>query len=160
MTRTVALRGRIRIALALLLLGAAVAAIAPHLRPRHEDRHTAVEVTLPRRIDRRPWTMEIRVRSEHARRRRVFVRGIDIAGSLVPGATVLDHAERPASVLPFVGVHRLDVREEVSPERPRTMTVHVRDLAPGRYRGAIDVLLDASLWVRREVEFEVVDAGT
>ena len=158
MTRD-ALRSRVVLACTLLLLGAVLAAFAPHVHPRHEERHTGVDITLPSRIDRRPWTMEIRVRSEHERRRRVFVRGLDLAGSLVPGATVVDEQQRPATVLPFSGAHRLDVREEVSPERARILTVQVRDLAPGRYRGAVDVLLDASLWVRREVEFEVLDAG-
>lgn len=136
---------RARFAFSLLVFGATLAAVAPHIRPRHEERHTAVDVRLPPRIDRAPWTMEIRVRSEHERRRRVFVRGIDISNSLVPGATVTGDAERPASVLPFAGVHRLEVREEVSPERPRLLRVHVRDLAPGRYRGAVDVLLDATI---------------
>lgn len=147
-------------ALSLLLLCVTLSVVAPHIRPRREERHTAVEVRLPSRIDRRPWTMEILIRSVHDRRRRVFVRGIDIDRALVPGATIRDEAGRPATVLPFAGVLRVEMREEASPDRPHRASVHVQGLAPGRYQGAIDVLLDASVWVRREVEFEVLDADS
>lgn len=144
----------------ILFVGAVIALLGPWIRPRHESAYAATEVVLPVSGVPAviPWVMTVRVRNtkgagEH---RRLWIRGVDVSESLLGNGAVLKSTDGvEAAAVPFARARRLPLRVEVPAGQQVDLSFQVRGTPPGRSQGTVDVLFDATTWIRTEVSWDV-----
>lgn len=139
--------------------GGLAALVAPHLHARREADFLRVEVTAPARAAEAGSTVTLRVRARntHGGRRRVYTRWLDVSESLARAGTVLGvDGQARARWVPVARVWRVPFVEEIRPGEVRDLAVRITGAKPGRYDGAVDVVLGGTSWVRDEAGFEVV----
>lgn len=137
------------------LAGAGVLAlVAPRTNTRHEERHLDVQVSAS--ASGGMISIFVRARNLHAQRRRVYTASVDVSESLAAaGRLELSRGGAPPRWVPFARVWRVPFDEEIAPGESRDLGLRIASAKPGRYEGAVDVVLDGTTWVRETVVVEV-----
>lgn len=133
--------------------------IAPRTNSRREASYFRVEVNATQRTEAGGVvSVHVRGRNVHPRRARVYPTHVDVSESLgLAGTVTLASSRENARWIPVARTWRLPFPDEIPPGESRDVALRIVDAKPGRYAGAVDVLLDGTSWVRSEVSFEVAE---
>ncbi len=137
-------------AIAFFLAVAAILAFAsPRIVTRNEAKWTKVEVAGASRKGS-DAVVTLRVRNVNGERRRIWVRGLDVARALLEGGTEVSLFGAVPDPLPIAGAVRFPVTRELAPRESAEFPLTFRNARAGA-RGHVDVVLDGSNWIRVEI---------